>query len=240
MSSADGRYHVLLNGEIYNYRELRAELEQFGWRFRTMSDTEVLLAGYAVWGESVLQRIVGMFSFAVLDSFFATLFVARDPFGIKPFYYACGSGWLVFASEIKPLLEFPGISRRVNARQLQDFMVNGISDRGNETLFADILQLPAAHRMHISCEFPDRAAPVPYWSLAKQAGSASSLDAPGRFRELFQQSVRLHLRSTPSATLRMTPRYVRNAGAIWSRAPRPCSSTRSTLLRNNWRRTFSN
>src|ERR1051326_6655085 len=106
MSSADGRYFVVFNGEIYNYVELRGELEQLGHRFRTRTDTEVLLAAYSQWGIKALRRFTGMFAFALLDTERRTVLLARDFFGIKPLYYSCTSAGLSFASEIKALREF--------------------------------------------------------------------------------------------------------------------------------------
>lgn len=195
MSTRDGRFHIVFNGEIYNYRELRAELRQLGRCFQTESDTEVLLAGYEAWGSDILRRAIGMFSFALLDSHEATVFLARDPFGIKPLYYVRSSRAFIFCSEIAPLLDFPGVSRRVNARRLYEYVCSGISDYSDETLFADVSQLPAAHSLLVSCRDPGRAVPVCYWTVQRQTHQRSERDAAGRFRELFTDSVRLHLRS---------------------------------------------
>lgn len=103
MATADGRYQIVFNGAIYNFRELRAELEQTGTSFNTQGDTEVLLAAYAQWGVQCLQRLRGMFAFAVWDTQERTLFFARDPFGIKPLYYAHDGTTLLFASELNAL-----------------------------------------------------------------------------------------------------------------------------------------
>ena len=195
MSSPDGQLHVVFNGEIYNYREVRSELRSLGSSFQTESDTEVLLAAYAAWGAQMLPRLVGMFSFAILDLRSATLFVARDPFGIKPFYYATSRGTFLFASEIKALLEFPGVSRRVNPATLYQFMRDGSADSGNRTLFEDVLQLPAAHYMVVPCDSPQDALPVRYWNVSRTPFSSNGRNAADHFRELFEESIRLHLRS---------------------------------------------
>jgi asparagine synthase (glutamine-hydrolysing) len=104
MQSVDGRFTLIFNGAIYNFRTLRDELAAAGWTFRTNCDTEVLLAAYAHWGQSCLNRLRGMFAFAVWDDRERTLFLARDPFGIKPLYYRHSGTRLLFASELNALL----------------------------------------------------------------------------------------------------------------------------------------
>ncbi len=103
MTTADGRYVLTFNGQIYNYRELRPELEAAGYRFRDHSDSEVLLAAYVVWGDDCLRRLRGMYAFAILDQETGELFAARDRFGIKPFFYSADEGVLAFASELKAI-----------------------------------------------------------------------------------------------------------------------------------------
>src|SRR6185437_2106705 len=102
-----GRLQLIHNGEIYNYRELRAELEAHGHRFRSGSDTEVLLASYREWGERCVERFNGMWAFAIWDADRERLFASRDRFGIKPFYYRYDGGRLVFASEPKAFAADP-------------------------------------------------------------------------------------------------------------------------------------
>jgi len=104
MHSSDGRYRIVFNGEIYNYRELRQELKGLGCRFQTDSDTEVLLAAWAQWGESGLRRLTGMFAFAVFDRHKQTLTLVRDAFGIKPLFFRLERNALYFASEVPALL----------------------------------------------------------------------------------------------------------------------------------------
>src|ERR1043165_8145880 len=105
MRSADGRLHITYNGEVYNFREVRRELEALGHAFRSDTDTEVVLAAYALWGAECLHRFNGMFAFAVWDERDRSLFVARDRLGKKPLHYAEWDGKLAFASEKKALLE---------------------------------------------------------------------------------------------------------------------------------------
>ena len=110
MRSPDRRYTLIFNGEIYNFRELRAELEAAGYAFATRSDTEVLLHGYSAWGERLLPRIDGMFAFAVWDAHERLLFAARDRMGIKPFFYSVALGF-AFASTLAPFLALEGFPR---------------------------------------------------------------------------------------------------------------------------------
>jgi asparagine synthase (glutamine-hydrolysing) len=137
-----------------------------------------------------------MFAFAILDTQRRTLFLARDFFGIKPLYYTTAGGGFAFASEAKALLALPGVSRRANAERLYLFLRYGLADHGGESMFEDLQQLPAAHYMEVPLDRPAGATPVRYWEL--QAGEDPGLsfdEAAARMRELFLESVDLHLRS---------------------------------------------
>jgi asparagine synthase (glutamine-hydrolysing) len=196
MGTPDGRYWIVFNGEIYNYLELRVELEALGHRFRSRSDTEVLLTAYAEWSSEILNRLVGMFAFVILDVQTRKLFLARDFFGIKPLYYTYWRDGFAFASEIKPLLELPGVSRHANVQRLYDYLCHGITDHGGETLFADIRQFLAAHYMEVSLDNPHVAQPARYWQIDLNHKVELSYDeAVDRVRDLFLESIRLHLRS---------------------------------------------
>jgi asparagine synthase (glutamine-hydrolysing) len=196
MATPDGRYHLVFNGEIYNYVELREELRGLGHCFRSQSDTEVLLAAFAEWGPAALSRLTGMFAIALLDSHRRTLLLARDPFGIKPLYYATGAGGFAFASESRVLRALPWVSRRVNPARVFAYLRYGMTDFGAETLLDAVRQLPGGHYMEVPLDSPARAEPVRYWSL--EIGPAAELsfaDAAERLRSLFLDSIRLHLRS---------------------------------------------
>jgi asparagine synthase (glutamine-hydrolysing) len=196
MSTPDGRYHIVFNGEIYNYLELRAELEGVGYMFRSHSDTEVLLIAYAHWGYQALTRLVGMFAFVILDTRARTLCLARDFFGIKPLYYTYGPHSFTFASEIKALLELPWVSRGVHPQRLYDYLRFGLTDHGEDTLFADIRQIPAAHYLEIPVDCPRRGRLMRYWQVdLRQHLDISFEDAAVRLRDLFLENVKLHLRS---------------------------------------------
>ena len=142
-SDDSGRYSLVFNGEIYNYKELRAELKSF-YQFKTESDTEVLLASFLKYGKHCLKKLNGMFSFAIWDSTDKSLFAARDRFGVKPFYYSESSEEFYFASEIKSLngvLENNEPSLKVWA----NYFAYGSYGLSNETFFQNIFQLPAGH-----------------------------------------------------------------------------------------------
>lgn len=196
MGSVDGRYFVVFNGEIYNFRELRQELEALGYEFRSSSDTEVLLYAYVHWGTAFLKRLRGMFAFAILDVQKNHLLLARDFFGIKPLYFARWREGIAFASEIPALLRLPWLSRRVNPNRLYAFLRFGLTDYGEETLFLDINQVPPAHYLEIDVGNLAIKGPFPYWDIdLTRRSSLSFVEARDNLRELFLESVRLHLRS---------------------------------------------
>jgi asparagine synthase (glutamine-hydrolysing) len=141
MTSANGRYVLVYNGECYNHEALRAALAAEGVRFATRTDSETVLEGYARWGPAVLQRMEGMFAFAIWDTQARELFVARDPFGIKPFFWALAGGDFVFASEQKALFAHPELRAepdvdRLKERAALEFLT------GQATLFRGVHQLP--------------------------------------------------------------------------------------------------
>ena len=154
-AAAKGDYAIVFNGEIYNYRDLRAELETEGWEFQTSSDTEVLLTGYLAWGEGVLDRLRGMFAFAIWNRASRELFCARDFFGIKPLYYTVQQGaagpQLIFASEIKCILEHPAYERALNEDALEQYLCFQFSAL-DETFFKGIFKLPPAHCMTVRAD----------------------------------------------------------------------------------------
>jgi asparagine synthase (glutamine-hydrolysing) len=197
MSSADERFHIGFNGEIYNYLELRAELERLGNVFRSHSDTEVLLEAWREWGPGALPRLVGMFAFAVLDREEQAVYLARDPFGIKPLYFAeTEDSRVTFASEIPVLFALGGISRKANAQRLYDYLRFGVTDHGDETMFSDVRQLASGHYVRIPVDRPGPVKQIRYWSPPAGPALDISLDeAAERLRELFIENITLHLRS---------------------------------------------
>ena len=154
-AAAKGDVAIVFNGEIYNYRDLRAELETQGWAFETSSDTEVLLAGYLAWGEDVLDKLRGMFAFAIWNRKSRELFCARDFFGIKPLYYTVQDGaagpQFIFASEIKCILEHPAYERALNEEALEQYLCFQFSALP-ETFFKGIFKLEPAHCLTVRAD----------------------------------------------------------------------------------------
>jgi asparagine synthase (glutamine-hydrolysing) len=196
MGTPDGRYFLIYNGEIYNHVELRQELERLGCHFRSTSDTEVLLQVYATWGVAGFGRLVGMFAVAILDVAHRTLLLARDFFGIKPLYYARWRDGFAFASQLRPLLELPGVERNADPQRVYAYLRHGLSDHGGGSLVRGIRQLPAAHWLELSLDSESLGEPVRYWDLDLTAkADISRPEASRRLRDLFMHSVELHLRS---------------------------------------------
>lgn len=150
-AAARGDYAIVFNGEIYNYRDLRSELEQQGWEFETNSDTEVLLVSYLAWGEDCLERFRGMFAFAIWCHATSELFCARDYFGIKPFYYTVQDGQFIFASEIKCILEHPAYERELNEEALAQYLCFQFSALP-ETFFKGIFKLLQGHCLKVKAD----------------------------------------------------------------------------------------
>jgi len=193
MFSADRRYVIVFNGEIYNFRELKAELEGLGHRFTTQSDTEVILAGYAQWGQGILPRLLGMFVFALYDTQTRELFIGRDRLGIKPFYYIEGP-ILAFASEIKALMLVPGVDKRVNAEALARFLKFRVHDSDEQTFYAGVKRLMPGHSMTVR---PDGSKVIRrWWSLEfnpEFAPSKSDEEYAEEFGAVFEKVMHRHL-----------------------------------------------
>ena len=141
MTDATGRYTIIQNGESYNYIELREELKALGYSFKSETDTEVVLNGYIEWGEAVLERLNGMFAMAIYDKDAQTVFLARDRFGVKPFYYYVDKEQMVFASEIPAILEVLPGKPKANEDAIFDYLVFNRTDQTEETFFEGIYKL---------------------------------------------------------------------------------------------------
>ena len=189
-TSADGRLHLVYNGEVYNYRELRAELQSHGHRFVGGSDTEVILAAYEEWGDQCVERFNGMWAFAIWDEREERLFCSRDRLGVKPFYYRFSGGRLAFASELKAFRADPETRLSANSRIVRDFVLHDWFDHTDETFFAGIVKLPAAHTLTLDHSGLRLRR---FWELPVREQPAG--DQMAAVRELFVDSVRLRLRS---------------------------------------------
>lgn len=188
----DGRFTITFNGEIYNYCELREELIGQGFHFVTSSDTEVLLKGYQAWGEQVLDRLVGMFAFAVWDAREQSLFLARDRVGKKPLVYVASQDVFAFASELKAVLEVPGCSTRLDPDAVDAYLVLGYVP-APLTIFQGIRKLQPGHSLKWR---KGKTVLRRYWCPETAcSGGAVHEDPLEAFQQLFRESVRLRLRS---------------------------------------------
>lgn len=195
MLDSEDNCAVVLNGEIYNYVELRTELGGLGHTFVSRSDTEVLLAAYKEWGTDCLAHLVGMFAFVIVDRGRARVLLARDPFGMKPLFYAPYDGGWVFASEIGALLEATGVPRQADPQRVSEYLDTALTSSGDATVFQHVRQVPAASTVEWSLHDAVGIEPRKYWApsisdeLHLSFGSATGL-----VRDAFLRSVELHLR----------------------------------------------
>jgi asparagine synthase (glutamine-hydrolysing) len=175
----DGSLAVVFNGEIYNFRELRAELQEHGHRFATRSDTEVIVHGYEQWGDDVLPRLNGMFALALWDARSERLLLARDRMGEKPLYWHRSARGLLWGSEAKALLVAPWVERRVNALALHHYLTLQYTP-DPLTIFEGIQQLPAAHKLVVEREGEPQVSRwwqlsfEPKWEIAEQEAIAQA------------------------------------------------------------------
>ncbi|MBW7946756.1 MAG: amidotransferase 1, exosortase A system-associated [Sphingomonadaceae bacterium] len=165
MPSEDGKVQIVFNGEIYNFREVRRDLQALGHVFRRDSDTEVIIAAWRAWGEACVDRLRGMFAFAIWDETVRTLFLARDRLGVKPLYYAdLGDGRFIFGSELKALLMWPGLPRAIDPRAIEDYFAYGyVPD--DKCLLSAVKKLPAGHTLTLRWG-ETGARPRRYWDVA--------------------------------------------------------------------------
>jgi asparagine synthase (glutamine-hydrolysing) len=201
MCTTDRRYWLIYNGEIYNYAELAEELKALGYRFLSHSDSEVILAAYATWGAAGLHKLNGMFAFAIYDAEAATLFLARDRFGIKPMYYwIAPSGVWYFASEIKQFTAAPDWTPRLNLTRVREFLATGLTDCSDETMFAGVYHLPPGHCATLSirdvgADGSGRIGTDQWYRLAPAPFDGTFEEAAAAYHRLLADSVRLMLRA---------------------------------------------
>ena len=192
MLDASGQFCITYNGEIYNYQEVRRELEGLGHRFRTASDTEVILEAYRAWGTACLNHLNGMFAFGLYDSREHRLFLARDRAGEKPLFYRLSGGTFTFASELKALMADPSFPRRLDMEALDYYLAFGYVP-GARCILQGVRKLPPAHGLiyDLRNEQPHL---WQYWHLPEpDSSSASEPDLVEELAALLQDSVRLRL-----------------------------------------------
>lgn len=193
--SNDGRFHLVYNGEIYNYIELREELKLLGLRFETKTDTEVLLKAYQQYGEACLPKFNGMFAFAIYDSLRQRIFLARDRVGIKPLYYAIADSTFYFASEIKALCAVPALNLSLNYQSLFDYLVFNRTDIFDETFYNQIKRIPNGHYAKYDA---DGLKLFQWWNpedYLKQPATENMQKAAQDIEEILVSSVQLRMRS---------------------------------------------
>jgi asparagine synthase (glutamine-hydrolysing) len=198
MASADQNIWITYNGEIYNFREIRRELEKLGYRFRSRGDAEVIVNGWHAWGTGVIPRLHGMFAFAIWDRRARRLVLARDRIGKKPLYYALSERAFLFGSEIKALLTWPGFPRVPDLPTIDRYLTFGYVP-SPQTAFAGTSKLPAAHYLIVDTRPEDRPAQpklVRYWHLpSSRAGGPRRRPKELRHEliERLEEAVRLRL-----------------------------------------------
>lgn len=189
------KYILIFNGAIYNHIEIREELIKLGYKFKTQSDTEVLIASYDCWGEDCVNKFNGMWAFAILDKVKNIVFCSRDRFGIKPFYYYSDEKKFIFSSEIKPILEIQPINK-VNTKVLLQYLIINISDISEETFFEKILKLPGSHNLIYDLKMGEYSIYRYYDLKFKKEISILNLDDSIKlFHNEFEKSIKLRLRS---------------------------------------------
>ena len=189
------RYQLIYNGEIYNYIEIRSDLEKLGHAFGSGTDSEVILAAYAEWGSACCKRFNGMWAFAIFDSLRETIFLARDRFGVKPLYYVSTPDLFAFGSEIKQLLPLQG-TVRANRSVVVKALLTSIDGDDEQTYFDGVMSFPQAHHGTYDLRTNELAIER-YYELAASGAHAglSREEAVAEFRRLFTDSVRIRLRS---------------------------------------------
>ena len=189
--SSDKKFCIVFNGEIYNYIELKKELEaDFNCSFSTSTDTEVLLQAYINWGEDCLHKFNGMFAFAIYDFQNDSLFCARDRFGVKPFYYYLNNENLIFASEPKAIISVLDSKPKADYQRIYDYLIFNRTDHDSETFFEGIKKLTHGHFLKVT----NNDVVIKKWyDLKKEA--KSNIKSPAEFRELLKSSINLRLRS---------------------------------------------
>ncbi len=196
MATRDGNLVIVFNGEIYNYQKLRNDLKQYGCEFRTESDTEVLLLGWQFWGEEILDKLIGMFAFAVYDRRSNTITCARDRFGIKPLFYTQDGKHLRFASEVHILKAILPKITKPNCQTAYNYLVHGEYETGQETFFDGIYRLPPGHILKVQADLSGTIQIARWWHPKICTNHELGIDdAVDLLRNQFLESVKLHLQS---------------------------------------------
>lgn len=196
MSTDDRQVWIVYNGEVYNFIEIRQELQAAGHTFHSHSDTEVILKAYLHWGEESLHHFNGMFAFVIYDIRQQKIFAARDRFGVKPLYYWISpQGLLALGSEIKQFTSLPGWRAKINGQRCYDYLVWSIQDHTQETLFSGVKQLRGGEKFSWHIGRDKHPTIQPWYTLSPQPLRHSFQEASHHFLELLDDAVRLRLRA---------------------------------------------
>ncbi len=190
--SADDRYVIVFNGEIFNYIEIRKELEANGVVFNTKTDTEVLLNAYIYWGEECLHKLNGMWAFAIYDKQDKSVFAARDRYGVKPFYYLLTKESFAFCSEINPLLSLTNKQPATDTQSIFDFLVFNRTDQTENTFFKEIKKLQHGSKLFIK---NGKVTFTKWYDLKKEVSKTKGFDSPEEYKQLLKSAIELRLRS---------------------------------------------
>ncbi|HEX2922212.1 MAG TPA: asparagine synthase (glutamine-hydrolyzing) [Bacteroidales bacterium] len=189
----DNRFYIVYNGEVYNYVELRNELINAGYQFRTEGDTEVILRAYQYWGKECVNRFNGMWAFAIFDKQDYSLFCSRDRFGIKPFYYSIEDGFFIFCSAIKPIIHYFENLKQPDYSIISNYCRKSIGAQTKETWFKNILRLEPAHNLTLNS---DGIKTSRYWDYPKKVNSEITYNtAKIIYKDLLFDSICLRMRS---------------------------------------------
>lgn len=197
MQTNEGIFSITYNGEIYNFLELRSQLESLGHRFKSRTDTEVVLRAYEQWGDACVDHFHGMWSFAIYDRLRNRLFCSRDRFGIKPFYYFATPSLLLFGSEIKQIATYPGFVRSVNELVAYQYLAQGLLDQSDETFFDGVRQLQGGHSLFVDLSRSEIAVQVhKFWELPLAEDAVGpEHESIVKVKEYLHTSVSQHMRS---------------------------------------------
>ena len=196
--SDDGRYTLIFNGEIYNYQEVKKELQIKGYKFKTKTDTEVLLKAWAHWQSNCLKKLDGMFAFAIYDRQSHSLTLVRDPYGIKPIYYYCSSKTIYFASEINSLKKFINEKFDLNKNRIFNYLVGGINEISGNSFYEGIKSLMPGNKLEIKISNQLISLEKSLWyelDIKLSNLNLSFNNAVSQVREIFLESVKRQIRS---------------------------------------------
>lgn len=196
MCAENNNFSIVFNGEVYNYREIRQELQQKGYVFKSDSDTEVILNAFIAWGKSCVNRFVGMWAFVVFDKQNNTLTLSRDRFGIKPLYYFKKDGFFAFASEIKALLQLKEVDNSISDENLGSYLAFGTTANPYQNLFEHIVDIEPGCNYQFNLNTQNLTKEV-YYSVDDKLpiNTANIKTNTQKFEALFNDSIALHLRS---------------------------------------------